>query len=85
ALEVRVCPEGIAYFFTSATLSDNSSFDCLAYSLGIGKPLSFSVESPFDYDEKMDITCKMVAAGSEAFAEKYGYTLKQLERTNGRA
>ncbi|QCS53584.1 ATP-dependent DNA helicase [Priestia flexa] len=84
-LKERVFSKKIPYIFTSATLSDNSSFDYLAYSLGIGKPLSFSVESPFDYDEKMDITCKMVAAGSEAFAEKYGYTLKQLERTSGRA
>lgn len=35
--------------------------------------------------EKMEITCKTVAAGSEAFAEKYAYALKQLKRTNGRA
>ncbi|WP_301109817.1 ATP-dependent DNA helicase [Sporosarcina sp.] len=41
--------------FSSATLSVESSFDYLAYSLGIEDYQSFSIESPFDYDEVMKI------------------------------
>ena len=40
-LKERVFAKKIPYIFTSATLSDNQSFDYLAYSLGIAKPLSF--------------------------------------------
>ena len=70
-LKERVFAKKIPYIFTSATLSDNQSFDYLAYSLGIAKPLSFSVESPFDYDEQMQIAVKNVSDDQEeAFAEK---------------
>ncbi|WP_153720227.1 ATP-dependent DNA helicase [Sporosarcina cascadiensis] len=41
--------------FSSATLSVENSFDYLAYSLGIEDFQSFSIESPFDYDEVMKI------------------------------
>ncbi|KWU61504.1 ATP-dependent DNA helicase [Priestia megaterium] len=85
-LKERVFAKKIPYIFTSATLSDNQSFDYLAYSLGIAKPLSFSVESPFDYDEQMKIAVKNVSDDQEeAFAEKFAFAVAQLEKTNGRA
>ncbi|MGX9289927.1 ATP-dependent DNA helicase [Bacillus sp. A015] len=43
------------YIFSSATLSENQSFDYLAESLGIKDYLSMSVASPYDYDEQMQI------------------------------
>ncbi|MBM7703267.1 ATP-dependent DNA helicase [Metabacillus iocasae] len=84
-LKERVFSKNIPYIFTSATLSDNKSFDYLAYSLGVSNPLSFSVESPFDYDEQMNVTIKRVKSGESAFADKFGFALQQLEKTNGRA
>ncbi len=41
--------------FSSATLSVKKDFSYIAYSLGIKKYQSFSVPSPFDYDEVMKI------------------------------
>ncbi|MEK4229068.1 ATP-dependent DNA helicase [Solibacillus sp. FSL H8-0538] len=41
--------------FSSATLSVNKDFSYIAYSLGIKNYQSFSVPSPFDYDEVMKI------------------------------
>ncbi|WP_342537243.1 ATP-dependent DNA helicase [Sporosarcina sp. FSL K6-3508] len=41
--------------FSSATLSVEKSFDYLAYSLGIESYQSFSIESPFDYENVMKI------------------------------
>jgi len=41
--------------FSSATLSVNKDFSYIAYSLGIKESQSFSVPSPFDYEEVMKI------------------------------
>ncbi|MBD3858596.1 ATP-dependent DNA helicase [Bacillus sp. 28A-2] len=51
----KVFSQKIPYIFSSATLSENQSFDYLAESLGIKNYLSMSVASPYDYDEQMQI------------------------------
>ncbi|MGM9987471.1 MAG: ATP-dependent DNA helicase [Bacillaceae bacterium] len=54
-LQERVFSKKIPYVFSSATLSKNRDFSYMENSLGIKNALSFSVESPFDYDEVMTI------------------------------
>ncbi|GEK34111.1 ATP-dependent DNA helicase [Kurthia sibirica] len=54
-LEQKVFSKKMPYVFSSATLSINKDFSYIAYSLGIKKYDSFSVESPFDYEEVMSI------------------------------
>ncbi|WP_449620265.1 ATP-dependent DNA helicase [Robertmurraya sp. Marseille-Q9965] len=70
------------FVFSSATLSENQSFQYIAKSLGIDDFLSFSVASPFDYDENMVIQLPVFAKGS--INDKLEYTLNALRSTNGR-
>lgn len=60
--------------FSSATLSIDQSFDYLAYSLGISGYQSFSIESPFDYEEVMAIHLQRGTeeSGREKLAELLG-------------
>ncbi|MDP4083828.1 MAG: ATP-dependent DNA helicase [Bacillota bacterium] len=71
------------FIFSSATLSNKGSFDYMADSLGIKNYLSFSVASPFSYDEMMEINMPMFP--SENSIEKIHYIVKQIEKTEGRA
>lgn len=52
--------------FSSATLSIQQDFSYLADGLGIQEFLSFSVDSPFDYDEVMKVFATDVAPGGKA-------------------
>lgn len=52
--------------FSSATLSVGEQFTYLADGLGIQDFLSFSVESPFDYDEVMEVFGTDVEVGGKA-------------------
>ncbi|ADC51770.1 ATP-dependent helicase [Alkalihalophilus pseudofirmus OF4] len=54
-LKKEVFTQNIPFVFSSATLSRNKDFSYMSNSLGIDESLSFSVESPFDYDEQMNI------------------------------
>ncbi|MEH7108595.1 ATP-dependent DNA helicase [Bacillus sp. JJ1764] len=71
------------YIFSSATLSNQKSFDYISSSLGIDEFLSFSVESPFDYEEKMDIFLKKYQKGQ--MDEKIAYCIDKISHTEGRA
>ena len=71
------------FIFSSATLSENKSFDYMAKSLGIDNYLSFTVASPFNYDENMVIT--MPTFPETAIVEKMQYVQEQLEKSDGRA
>ncbi|RKQ33516.1 ATP-dependent DNA helicase [Oceanobacillus halophilus] len=55
-LKKEVFSKKIPFVFSSATLSQGGDFAYLARSLGIGKYDSFSVNSPFDYEEQMKIS-----------------------------
>ena len=52
--------------FSSATLSIQKDFSYLANGLGIQEYLSFSVDSPFDYDEVMEVFAHDVNEGQKA-------------------
>jgi len=51
----EVFSKKMPYVFSSATLSEEGSFEYIANSLGIKNYLSFSVDSPFDYEEVMNV------------------------------
>lgn len=71
------------FVFSSATLSNQKSFEYLSRTLGIDDYLSFSVTSPFAYEEKMKIYLPMFPRGNTD--EKINYLLKQIQHSKGRA
>ncbi|MBY0154764.1 ATP-dependent DNA helicase [Cytobacillus oceanisediminis] len=71
------------FVFSSATLSENKSFDYMAKSLGVDEYLSFTVDSPFDYEENMVI--RMPEFAEESATAKMDYILEQIMMTEGRA
>lgn len=82
-LRKEVFSQDKPFIFSSATLSDNKSFDYLAKSLGIDEYASFSVNSPFEYEEMMEIFLSNFVAGD--FQSKAQYTLEQLKISKGKA
>lgn len=80
-LAEEVFSKKIPYIFSSATLSDDQSFEYLAGSLGIEKYSSFSVASPFDYDEVMNIQLPVFRDREE----KLDYTMESIRRAGGRS
>ncbi|MBM7094423.1 ATP-dependent DNA helicase [Bacillus sp. H-16] len=52
-LKKEVFSQKIPYVFSSATLSREGDFTFFSQSLGIDKSIGFTVDSPFDYNEKM--------------------------------
>lgn len=81
-LSEQVFNKKIPYIFSSATLSDNQSFQYIADSLGIKDYLNFSVASPFDYDEVMSI--HMPSFEEKNPKDKLEYTLKTIEENQGK-
>jgi ATP-dependent DNA helicase DinG len=71
------------YIFSSATLSENQSFNYIAGSLGIDEYLHFSVESPFDYDANMKVTLPTFTEGQTE--EKLKYVKEAILHSEGRA
>jgi ATP-dependent DNA helicase DinG len=71
------------FIFSSATLSNQGSFDYIAKSLGINDYLSFSVESPFDYENVMEV--RLPAFSKANFEGKIQYLIEQIDQTEGRA
>jgi ATP-dependent DNA helicase DinG len=71
------------YIFSSATLSDNQSFNYIASSLGIDDYLHFSVESPFDYEENMKVSLETFNTGQSE--EKLRYVRESILKSEGRA
>ncbi|TFE03251.1 ATP-dependent DNA helicase [Jeotgalibacillus sp. R-1-5s-1] len=55
-LREEVFSKEVPFIFSSATLSVDENFNYLATSLGIDEYDSFTVASPYDYDEVMKIT-----------------------------
>ena len=71
------------FIFSSATLSNQGSFDYMAKSLGINDYLAFSVASPFDYSEMIEL--RMPKFSQHQLAEKIDYVIRQIHKTEGRA
>ncbi len=80
-LQEKVFNQKMPIVFSSATLSQNSSFDYIAGSLGIKDYLSFSVNSPFDYDEQMKIELNQV--DPTKIEEKNEKIIEKLMDNNG--
>lgn len=71
------------YIFSSATMSNQKSFDYIASSLGIDDYLSCTVASPFDYDEKMKVF--LPSFKQDAINKKIDYVIEKVSLTEGRA
>ncbi|MDQ1001773.1 Rad3-related DNA helicase [Neobacillus niacini] len=71
------------FIFSSATLSNDKKFDYIANSLGIKEYLSFSVVSPFDYDEKMEVF--LPRFNQNSLDEKLDYVINKIIQSEGRA
>lgn len=67
--------------FSSATLSVNGDFKLLADALGIGSHLSFTVQSPYDYNVQMKLSIMKQPAIS--LAEKSRKTIELIEKNGG--
>jgi ATP-dependent DNA helicase DinG len=71
------------FIFSSATLSNQKKFDYIATSLGIKEFLSFSVDSPFDYQEKMEVF--LPKFNKNSMDEKLEYVMGKIVQSEGRA
>ncbi len=69
--------------FSSATLSNNKSFEYMANSIGAKDFLSFSVESPFDYEENMKVIMTEYYQGNTE--QKRDYVIEKLVKAGGRS
>ncbi|AMM89335.1 MULTISPECIES: ATP-dependent DNA helicase [Bacillus] len=81
----KVFSQKIPYIFSSATLSENQSFDYLAESLGIKDYLSMSVASPYDYEEQMQMYLHGIQQPMTESAVKGQHVLSQVKENGGRS
>jgi len=82
-LKEHVFSKKVPIIFSSATLSENDSFELVAKTLGIQDYLSFSVSSPFDYQERMKIFLPRLNKENEDL-EKFDLISSYLQKTGGR-
>ena len=69
--------------FSSATLSAEGSFDYVADSLGMKDYLSFTVASPYDYEQQMEVQIPRWQEGG-SFREKLNDAVTRLSDAGGR-
>ncbi|RXZ79211.1 ATP-dependent DNA helicase [Paenibacillaceae bacterium] len=70
--------------FSSATLSVEGSFGYVADSLGLDKYLSFSADSPYDYEQQMKVFAPRLVTG-DTHTEKMELAVRSLQQSGGRA
>lgn len=80
-LSQEVFAKQLPYIFSSATLSENGSFDYIASSLGIKDFTHFSVDSPFDYEEVMKMSLSFFDKGEAE--EKNNSVIEMIKSNNG--
>lgn len=83
-LEEHVFGLKMPIVFSSATLSVDGSFRYVADSLGIGSFLSFSVASPYEYEEQMEALAPAWNL-EDGFDGKMKEAVRLLQKTGGRA
>ncbi|MBW4838044.1 MAG: ATP-dependent DNA helicase, partial [Paenibacillaceae bacterium] len=83
-LEKQVFQLRMPIVFSSATMSVEGSFHYLADSLGIDHYLSFSVDSPYAYQEQMEVMAPQWPL-AEGFDGKMKEVVRMLHHTGGRA
>lgn len=82
-LKEQVFSKKMPIVFSSATLSVNGSFDYIKDSLGIDQTLSFSVASPYDYENQMKLY--MLEQGTTlSYDDKINKTAELLSASGGR-
>src|SRR5690606_10290877 len=69
--------------FSSATLSVHGSFQLMMDTLGIEDSLSFTVASPYDYEQQMSLTIPEHGDPPNIQA-KLKHTYQMLEKSRGR-
>ncbi|NHM29180.1 ATP-dependent DNA helicase [Neobacillus terrae] len=82
-MKEEVFSRNMPFIFSSATLSEQQSFEYMAKSLGIEDYLSFTVASPFEYEEKMEM--HLPSFKKDELISKAEYVIKQIKQTAGRA
>jgi ATP-dependent DNA helicase DinG len=75
-LKQEVFSQKIPFIFSSATLADGGDFSYIASSLGIEEYDSFSVASPFNYDEQMKIESHLDTGNLEKWQGIYSKLLE---------
>jgi ATP-dependent DNA helicase DinG len=81
-LRTKVFSQNIPFIFSSATLSYNRDFSYVAQSLGIGEFEKFSVDSPYEYDEMMNV---YIPENLNGLDSKFRYAMEQLKQNNGKS
>jgi len=82
-LEEGLFSQKMPIVFSSATLSVDKSFHYLRDSLGVKDYLSFSVDSPYDYENQMQVFLPEQLSGE--FSDKMRLAIQLIEQTDGRA
>lgn len=82
-LQEHVFSKKIPIVFSSATLSENNSFQLISSTLGISKFDSFSVESPFDYEQNMQVFLPTLDE-LDLFQDKLSIVKNRLIKSEGR-
>lgn len=82
-LEEGLFSQKMPIVFSSATLSVDKSFDYVKDSLGVTNYLSFSVDSPYDYESQMQVYLPERLTG--AYSEKMDISISLIERSEGSA
>lgn len=83
-LKERVFSQNMPIIFSSATLSIDGSFQYVSNSLGIEQYLSFTVESPYNYQHQMEIHAPIIPV-EQLFEEKMKTAIPYIQQTQGRA
>lgn len=83
-LRERVFSQNMPIVFSSATLSIDGSFEYVSNNLGIQHHLSFTVESPYDYQHQMEIHAPILQS-DQLFEHKMKTAIPFLQQSKGRA
>jgi Rad3-related DNA helicases len=83
-LKEQVFSKKMPIVFSSATLSVGETFDYIKDSLGIEQALSFSVPSPYEYEDQMQAYMPRELEADLGWTEKMKAIAKLLEQKGGR-
>lgn len=84
-LKERVFSQKMPIVFSSATLSSEGNFHYVADSLGIENYLSFTVASPYEYEQQMEVFAPKLVTSAQTIVQKAEIAVQMVNRTEGRA
>jgi ATP-dependent DNA helicase DinG len=82
-LREEVFSKKIPYIFSSATLSNDGDYSYICQSLGIDHYLSFKVDSPFDYNNQMEIN--IYGEKYDSIIQKWDEMIQSIRDSGGRS